>query len=80
MIKRFKYGFKKGRFTFGWLDKELYRLPTESYPLKKMKLIYIGNKKGYLVGNKRKTIDQLSEITTNIDYVYSKIKDKDVPF
>lgn len=74
MITNFKYGFEYKSFNFGWKDKVLYRLPSQknlkTYPLKKLSLIEIGNKKGYRVCRDKKTIDQLMEITEVINYKY----------
>ncbi len=73
-----------GGVLYGWKDKELYRLPQHIgqrfYPLKKVNLIDVGRKKGYLIRGKRKTINQLEEITTPINFVHQKIEDKDCPF
>ena len=86
MVKNFKYGFDYNSIKYGWLNKELYKLPQEinmrGYSLKKITLINVGNKKGYRVATDRKTIDQLMEITEIIDfrYVINGNKSKDCPF
>lgn len=86
MILNFKYGFTYKELNFGWKDKVLYRLPSftkmKSYPLKKLDLISIGNKKGYRVNRDKKTIKQLMEITEKIDYTYcvNGVNSDDCPF
>lgn len=85
MILNFKYGFYINSQPYGWLNKELYRLPyinesKMSFPLKKLEQIIIGNNVGYRVGGKKKTIQQLELITNNINVRYNSIKDADCPF
>lgn len=74
MVTIYKYGFEYKGFNFGWKDKSLFRLPSKKnlnyYPLKKLSLIDVGNKKGYRIMKDRKTIDQIMEITEVINYEY----------
>ena len=75
MVIHFKYGFEYKGFNFGWKDKNLFRLPStkhkKHFPLRKLSIIKIGNKKGYRVVKDKKTIDQLMEITEIINYTYT---------
>ncbi len=72
MIQNFKYGFEYKGFKYGWLKKELYRLPSQKhrrhYGLRKLPIIKVGNKDGYRVVRDRFTIDQLMNLTERIDY------------
>ena len=85
-LLKFKHGFTIGNFTFGWYNKELYRLPSESkrrvYSFKKLNKIKVGNKDGYRVLRKKYSLNQLRDLTTEINKnipVHTK-KDKDLPF
>lgn len=86
MIRIYRYGFKYKNFTFGWFKKNLYRLPSESnlkfYPLKKLNIIDIGNKKGYRIVRDKKTIEQLQEMTEVINYkhIINGNKSEHTPF
>lgn len=84
MILTFTFGFAYKGFTFGWLNKELYRLPSESknkhYTLKKLKPIKIGNKVGYRIKRDKFTMEQLEEKTMVISVEVKKIIDENVPF
>ena len=82
---KFEYGFESGGFTFGWYQKNLYRLPQEkdkrAYALKKMNPITIGNKTGYRIRTKPMTLAQLEAITVKIKPVlYNSIKSEHTPF
>jgi len=81
---RFKYGIEDNNLTFGWFEKELYRLPQtinkRFYSLKKLNQINIGNNVGYLINQKRFTIKQLETKTIYINQEVQIIEDKDVPF
>lgn len=83
MVLKFKYGFEYLGFQYGWLNKELYRLPSTSgnyhYGLKKLNIIKVGNKKGYRIKRDRMTIEQLKVRTTLIEREVAIIKDKDIP-
>ena len=84
MTLDFRYGlFYKG-FTYGWLDKQLYRLPSESknkhYTLKKLKKIKVGNQDGYRLKRDKLSVKQLEEKTITSDIQIEKIVDSDVPF
>ena len=89
MIINFKYGFKYKNFLFGWHDSkedELYRLPSVSnnrnYDLKLLSKIKIGKQEGYRIVRDKKTINQLKELTEQINYTYvvNGYKSKDTPF
>lgn len=91
MTTNYKYGFDYKRFSFGWKNKELHRLPSvlsydngdiKSFPLKKLPLIDVGNKKGYRIVKDRKTIDQLMEMTEVINYTHTVNgkQSEDTPF
>lgn len=84
MVIKYIYGFKFDGILYGWKDKNLYRLPQtigkRFYPLKELKEIEVGKKKGYLVGCKRKSISQLKDMTVFINFEYQAIKDSDCPF
>ena len=85
MIYHFKYGFHYGIFFYGWYNKELYRLPNESYKktygLKKLSPIQVGRKTGYRIHGDRLTIQQLREITVAMDKKISIVdKNYDCPF
>lgn len=86
MIINFKYGFEYKNFLFGWHKKKLYRLPSVSnnrnYDLKLLSRIKIGKQEGYRVVRDKKTINQLKELTEQINYTYvvNGYKSKDTPF
>lgn len=89
MIVKYKYGFDFDGVLYGWSDKKLYRLPQmigkSFYPIKEIPLITQKRKsglfKGYrLYGNKRKSVNQLKELTHYINFEHEVIKDKDCPF
>lgn len=79
-----KAGFEISGIEYGWKDRSLFRLPQligcRAYSLKKLDLIPIGQKYGYRVGGKRKTIDQLKDITQPMTRIISTIKNNDMPF
>jgi hypothetical protein len=87
MVINFKYGFEYKGFSFGWSNKELYRLPTVTkknsyYQLKKLSKICINGKVGYRVSLDKKTIIQLKELTEIINYTYiiNGYQSPDTPF
>lgn len=87
MIINYKYGFDFEGILYGWKPNEklkLYRMPQmigkRFYPLKELKLIDVGNTKGFYVGSKKKSIAQLKDMTVFINYKYQVISDKDCPF
>lgn len=84
MLHNYKYGFTYKGFKFGWRDKKLYRLPSivnnRFYPIKELSEIMIHNKVGYRIVRDKKTIEQLKEITVQIDYDHVTVSDKDCPF
>lgn len=81
MILHFKYGFYYKNKLFGWLKKELYKLPDKgkNYGLRKLNPIPIGNQIGYRVCRDKKTIKQLKEITHFINVDLDKINHSDIP-
>ena len=83
MLLKFKYGFEYLGFQYGWLNKELYRLPSTSgnyhYGLKKLNIIKVGNKKGYRIKKQKLTIEQIKERTVLIKTEIIVVKDKDIP-
>jgi len=80
---RYKYGFYINGSLYGWKQGDLYRLPKTTikghYPLRKMKIMKVGNKKGYVFNGIKKSIQQLKAITTEINYIYHEIKHEDLP-
>lgn len=85
-MKVFKFGFIFNGFTFGWYDKELWRLPSQIknryYTEKKLDKIQIGNKYGYRCGGKKFTVAQLKSITNQFSQpiIVNSVTDKDCPF
>jgi hypothetical protein len=81
MTLNFKYGFNYKNKVFGWLNKELYRLPDKerNYGLRKLNPIAIGGQTGYRICRDKKTIKQLSNITHSIDIKIEKIDHSDLP-
>lgn len=84
MIINYKYGFKFDGILYGWKDQKLCRLPQmigkRFYPLKELNIIDVGNQKGYNINRKKKSLNQLKDMTVFINYDYQLIKDKDCPF
>ena len=84
MILSFKFGFKFNTILYGFNDKKLYRLPQmiglRFYPLLELPQIKVGNKKGYLVGTKRKSLNQIKSMTHFIDEQVEIVEDSDCPF
>lgn len=85
-MKIIKYGISHNNTIYGWLEKELYRLPVKIgkryYGLKKLSKIEIGRKYGYKLSQKPFTEAQLKDKTVLLydPYIVTEIKDKDVPF
>jgi hypothetical protein len=80
-----KYGLTYNNIRYGWVKKELYRLPVKIgnryYCLKKLKNIKIGNNFGYRLSQKPFTNAQLEELTVLIEpYFVNKINDISTPF
>lgn len=89
MIIRYKYGFKFNGVLYGWMERNLYRLPQmigkRFYPLKEVPYIEQKRKsgmfKGYrLYGNVRKSIKQIQSMTHYIDFEHEIIENIDTPF
>lgn len=84
MITKVTYGIEANGLIYGWINKELYRLPVakgrRSYGLKKMRSCIIGNKVGYYINRKKRTIDQLLEMTTIINREIHRVRHGDIPF
>lgn len=84
-VLNFKYGFDYKSFQFGWLDKELYRLPSKTgnrfFPLKKLKKIKVGKGYGYRVKRDKLSLIQLEAKTKVINKKIKTIdKNNDTPF
>lgn len=80
---KFKYGIYYKGYLYGWLDKDLYRLPKvglKSFHLRKLKPIKVGNQIGYNLARDKKSMKQLESMTTEINYTLKKIVSKDCPF
>ena len=63
MTLKFNHGFEYSGFQYGWHNKDVYRLPSvsgnNSYGLKKLNPIQVGNKTGYRIKRQKLTIEQL---------------------
>lgn len=84
MIIQFKYGFEYKGFNYGWYNKKLYRLPSTSgnntYGLRELPLIDVGNLKGYRVKKDKLSIPQLKNMTKRIKVEVEIIQDnKHIP-
>lgn len=85
-MKIIKYGVSHNNIIYGWLEKELYRLPVKIgnryYGFKKLAKIEIGRKYGYKLSQKPFTEAQLIDMTVLLSepYTLTQIKHKDVPF
>jgi hypothetical protein len=81
---KFIYGVIIEKRYYGWHKGDLYALPFDNknryFTLRKLKWILIGNNVGYCLQGKKFTIDQLKEITVQIDKNISIIKHSDIPF
>ena len=82
---RFTKGFKYEGKQYGWYGNQLYRLPYCSkqrwYALLKCKPCLINNRrKGFILGNKRKSRAQLDAITGDIDITVKVYEDDGMPF
>lgn len=79
-----KYGILHDGIVYGWIDKELYRLPSTkgiiSYGYKKMKPCVVGNNKGYWIGRRQKSMVQLQGMTVVINYKLFLATDESLPF
>lgn len=79
MKLKFKYGFYHEEFLYGWLKKELYRLPStsgnKSYGLKKLSIIKVGVGEGYRLKRDKISIQQCKDRTIEINKVITVIKD-----
>jgi hypothetical protein len=79
---KFQYGFTYKNVRYGWLKKELYRLPFENmkrtYGLKKITPIRSG--KVYNLQRIQKTIAHLKLMTKKVDWEVKIIENKDIPF
>lgn len=85
-MKVIKYGVTHNNIIYGWLEKELYRLPVKigvrHYGFKKLLKIEIGRKYGYKLSQKPFTDAQLKAKTVLLSEPYTliEIKDKDLPY
>ena len=79
-----KHGILHDGIMYGWIDKQLYRLPStkgnKTYCYKKMTPTMVGNNAGYYFGRRKKTLAQLQQITTIINQRIFLTKDEDLPF
>ena len=84
MIINYEYGISFEGYLFGWKDKKLFRLPQvinkRFLPLKELKIINVGNNKGYLLNQKRLSFSQLESMTGIINFKDEKVNSKDCPF
>ncbi len=84
MVLNFEYGFLHKGFEYGWLNKELYRLPSTTnnryYPFKKMSVCKVGNKTGYRCKKDKISLAKLKDKTVVINKKISVAKSKDLPF
>ena len=87
MIINYTYGFKFDDILYGWKPNEklrLFRLPQmidkRFYPLKEIPIIDVGKGKGFLVSRKRKSVNQLKDMTVFINFKHQEISGKDCPF
>jgi len=84
MIINYEYGISFNGFIYGWKDKKLFRLPQtinkRFLPIKELKIIKVGNNKGYLLNQKRLSLSQLESMTGIINFKYEKTNSKDCPF
>ena len=80
----FKKGFYYKGLLYGWKNKKLYRLPkmvnNRSLSLLELTKLKVGNNYGCIVGLDRKSMKQLEQLTTDINYIYEKIEHEDCPF
>ena len=73
-MRKITHGLSHNDITYGWLYKELYRLPihigTRYFCLKKLTKVPIGNQFGYRLSQKAFTINQLKEKTCLLLHTY----------
>lgn len=83
-MTKIQHGVKVNGILYGWIAKELYRLPCEkgnrSYGFKKMSSQMIGNNTGYTLGRRKYTLSQLRQMTVIINYNFNDIQGNDCPF
>jgi hypothetical protein len=83
-MKTIKHGIIHNGIIYGWINKELYRLPqskgTLSFGLKKMTPCEVGNATGYYMGRRKKTIAQLQAMTQIINFRLFTGSDAETPF
>jgi hypothetical protein len=83
-MKTIKHGIIHNGIIYGWIGKELYRLPqskgTTSFGLKKMTPCGVGNATGYYMGRRKKTIAQLQAMTSVINFRLFTVSDAETPF
>ena len=79
MKLKFKYGFNYKDFLYGWLKKELYRLPStsgnKSYGLKRLSLIKVGVGEGYRLKKDKLSVLQCKNMAVEINKVITVIND-----
>lgn len=85
-IKVYRFGFEFNDIIFVWHEKKLFRMPYESskkcYSKRQLKQQKVGNSIGYWVSGVFKSMSNLKEITTEVNYKETNIViDKDaLPF
>lgn len=72
MKNNFTEGFKFEGMTYGWKGSRLFRLSFISdtgrhYTTRELTKVSVGLKKGFVVGQYRKTIEQLKELTVKLN-------------
>ena len=72
MKNNFREGFKFKGLTYGWKRGHLYRLPFVSedgrhFSTQKLKKITVGNRDGFVVGQVKKSINQLKDMTVKLN-------------
>lgn len=82
IIKVVKYGFIYNGVMYGWINKQLYRLPyfnektKRSYQLAEVKKI--GNH--FLISRNKVHFESVKNRTTEINFNFNHFEEKDCPF
>ena len=85
-MKKITHGISHNDITYGWHEKELYRLPihigNRYFCFKKLTKVPIGNQFGYRLSQKAFTINQLQEKTCLLlsPYYLKEINHESTPF
>jgi len=71
-VNVYNFGFTFNSIAFCWKNKNLYRMPYDKnqrfYEKRMLKLQKIGGSFGYWICGKFKSLTNLKEITTNINF------------